>query len=264
VATTSPGGPVLLSYPEDVLARKDIKATIIPQEKFNVPAVIRPPASAVESAATMLLDAKSPCMYVGPEAWRSGARPDCIELAELLGIPAMRVLIDSWVDCFPTDHPLFVNAEYTPTVRFPQGIDVLLVLGGFMPNPGAAKAIHITTDPAEINKVYPAQLPVLADTRLAVRDIIDAIKSRATKERLAATAKPRIEAIRAFDQSMRETLRAVAKENWDNKPISWQRLAMELDAALDPDALIIDELSTEKFSRLRIGIGAPGLSLSDP
>jgi thiamine pyrophosphate-dependent acetolactate synthase large subunit-like protein len=254
VATTAPGGPVLLSYPEDVLARKDIKATIIPQEKFNVPAAIRPPTSAVEAAAKMLLDAKSPAMYVGPEAWRSGARPDCVELAEMLGIPAMRVLIDSWVDCFPTDHPLFVNAEYTPNVRFPRGIDVLLVLGGFIPNPGTAKAIHITTDPAEINKVYPAELPVLADTRLAVRDIIDAIKSQATKERLAATAQPRIEAIRAFDQSMRETLRAVAKDNWDNKPISWQRLAMELDAALEPDALIIDELSTEKtklFSYIR-------------
>ncbi|HLE63630.1 MAG TPA: thiamine pyrophosphate-binding protein [Pyrinomonadaceae bacterium] len=254
VATTSPGGPVLITYPEDVLARGGVKATIIPQEKFNVPAAIRAPSETIEAAARMLLEAKSPAMYVGPEGWTSGARSACVELAEMLGIPAMRVLIDSWVDCFPTDHPLFVNAEYTPTVRFPRGVDVLLVVGGYMPNPGSAKTIHITTARNEIGKAHPEEVPMLADPRLAVRDIIEAIKSMATSQRLAAIAKPRTEDIPAFDRAMRESLRAVAKSNWDNNPISWSRLAMELDNALDPDALIVDELSTEKtkiFSYLR-------------
>jgi benzoylformate decarboxylase len=258
VATTAPGGPVLLTYPEDVLAKKDVSATIIPQERFNIPAAIRPPVHAVETAARMLLEARNPCMYVGPEAWTSGARPDCIELAELLAIPAMRVLVDSWVDCFPTAHPLFVNAEHTPRTRFPRGADVLLVLGGFLPNPGAAKVIQITTEPGEINKAHPVELPMLADTRLALRDIIEALKSMATAERMAAIARPRVEAITAFNQSMQESLRAVAKANWDNKPISWQRLASELDRALDADALIVDELSTEKtklFSYLRTSQG---------
>ncbi|HXG64585.1 MAG TPA: thiamine pyrophosphate-binding protein [Blastocatellia bacterium] len=254
VATTAPGGPVFLTYPEDVLARPGVKATIIPQEKFNVPVAVRATPAAVEAAARMLLEAKSPCMYVGPEGWRSGARQPCVELAELLGIPATRVLINSWVDCFPTDHPLFVNAEYTPSARFPRGVDVLLVVGGFMPNPGRAKAIHVTTDRAEINKAYPAELPILADTGMTVRDIVDAIKSMATKERLAALAKPRVEEIRAFNKSMDESLQAVAKTHWNNAPISWMRLAKELDGALDADALIVDEISTEKtkiFSYIR-------------
>jgi thiamine pyrophosphate-dependent acetolactate synthase large subunit-like protein len=255
VATTAPGGPVSVTFPEEVLAQQDVKATIIPQEKFNVPATIKGAPDAVEAAARMLLEAKNPCMYVGPEAWTSGARAVCIELAELLGIPAARVLINSWVDTFPTDHALFVNAEYTPNARFPRSVDLLLVIGGgFIPDPGTARLIHLTTQRNEINKVHPAEVPILADTRLGVRDIIDAIKSMATAERIAAIAKPRIEEIRAFDQSMRETLRVVAKANWDNKPISWARMALELDGALDADALIIEELSTEKtkvFSYLR-------------
>lgn len=256
VATTPPGGPVLTTYPEDVLVRKDVAATIVPQEKFNIPAAIRPPAAAVETAARMLLEAKNPCLYAGPEAWTSGARPECIELAELLGIPAMRVLIDSWVDCFPTAHPLFINAEHTPNTRFPRAADVLLVLGGFLPSPGNTKVIQITTESDEINKAYSVELPMLADVRLGVRDIITAIKSTATKERLAGIAKPRIEAIAAFNKSMQDSLSAVAKGNWDNNPISWQRLAMEIDNAIDKDALIVDELSTEKsklFSYLRTG-----------
>jgi benzoylformate decarboxylase len=254
VATTAPGGPVFITYPEDVLARGGLKATIIPQEKFNVPAAIKATPDAIETAAKMLLEAKTPCMYVGPEGWTSGARPACVELAEMLGIPSMRVLIDSWVDCFPTDHPLFVNAEYTPSTRFPRGADVLLVVGGFMPNPGTAKTIHITTSRNDIGKAHPEELPMLADPRLAIEDIVAAIKSMATKERLSAIAKPRAEEIRTFDQSMRASLRAVAKNSWDHTPISWPRLAMELDSALDKDALIVDELSTEKtkvFSYLR-------------
>jgi benzoylformate decarboxylase len=245
VAMTAPGGPVSINYPEDVLER-ETTATIIPQEKFNVPAAIKAPPDVIEKAARMLLEARSPCLYVGSEAWTSGARAAVVELAELLGIPAMRVLIDSWVDCFPTDHPLFINAEYTPNVRFPRGVDVLLVFGGFMPRPGAAKTSHITTDRSEINKAHPSELPILADTRLAALDLIAAIKSMATAERLASIAKPRAEEIRAFNHSMGESLNVVAKANWDNTPISWQRLAVELDNALDPDALIIDELSTEK------------------
>ncbi len=257
LANTAPGGPVLLTYPEDVLAR-EASGTVIPQEHFSVPVAIKPPTDAVEKAARMLIEAKMPCLYAGPEAWTSGARQDCIELAELLGMPAMRVLIDSWVDCFPTAHSLFVNAEYTPTVRFPRGVDVLLALGGFLPYPGKAKAIQITTDRDEINKAYPVDLPMLADTRIAVRDIIEAIKSLATVSRLAELAKPRSEAVRAFNRTMSESLQAVAKADWDHSPISWPRLALELDAALDPDAIIVDELSTEKtkvFSYLKTSEG---------
>jgi len=254
IATTAPGGPVLVTYPEDVLARKDVNATVVAQEKFNVPASIRPPEHAVEAAARMLLEAKTPCLYAGPEAWTSGARPECIKLAELLGIPAMRVLIDSWVDCFPTSHPLFVNAEHTPATRFPRNADVILVLGGFVPPGGSTKVIQITMESAEINKGHAVELPILADTKLALVDLIEAIKSMAKSDRLASIAKPRADAVRAFNASMQESLDSVARANWDKKPISWQRLAKELDGALDQDALVVDELSTEKtklFSYLR-------------
>lgn len=263
VAMTAPGGPVSINYPEDILAG-ETTAVIIPQEKFKVPTVIKAPPGAVEAAARMLLEAKSPCLYVGDEAWVSGAQSAAIELAELLGIPAMRVVIDSWTDCFPTDHPLYINADVAPTVRFPSSVDLVLVFGGFMPRVGMAKTIHVTTEMGEINKAQPATLPVLADPKSFILDLIAAIRSMATTERLASIAKPRVEEIRAFNQSMRESLDAVARANWTNKPISWPRLAIELDRALDPDAIIVDELSTEKTKaysyirtsrngRLRIG-----------
>jgi acetolactate synthase I/II/III large subunit len=253
VAVNPPGGPVLITYPEDVLAGEG-SSTIIPQEKFNIPAALKPPTEAVEAAARMLLEAKSPALYAGPEAWVSGARAECIELAELLAVPAMRVLNDCWVDAFPTSHPFYINAEPTPNTRFPQNMDALLVLGHFMPRAGKARTIHITTERNELNKAYPSDLPVAADPRIALRDIIAAIKSMATKERLAAIARPRADELRSFNRKMSESLKAVAKAEWDRTPISWPRLALELNEALDPDSIIVDELSTEKtkiFSYIR-------------
>jgi benzoylformate decarboxylase len=258
VANTSPGGPVSITYTEEALAHKGVKAPIIPQEKFNVPAEIRASPGAIEAAARLLLEAQMPAMYVGPEALRSNAQAEYIELAELLGIPATRVIIDSWTDSFPTDHPLFVNAEYKPNARFPRPVDVLMVVGHYMPMPVAAKVIHITTEPSEIGKSQPEEVSMLADARLAARDIIDAIKSMATKDRISSIARPRAEEIQAFNKSMRETLAAVAKSNWDNKPISFVRLALELEKVLEPDALIIEEVSTEKtkiFSYIRTQAG---------
>ncbi|HWP44264.1 MAG TPA: thiamine pyrophosphate-binding protein [Blastocatellia bacterium] len=258
VANTSPGGPVSITYTEDALARKGTRAAIIPQEKFNVPANVKASPGTIEAAARLLLEAEMPAMYVGPEALRSGAQADYIELAELLGIPAMRVIIDSWTDTFPTDHPLFINAEYRPNARFPRPIDVLLVVGHHMPSPISARVIHITTEQNEIGKSHPEEVSILADVKLAARDIIDAIKSMATKERIAAIAGPRIESIHSFNRSMRETLDAVAKANWDSNPISFVRLALELEKVLERDALIIEEVSTEKtkiFSYIRTRAG---------
>lgn len=258
VANTSPGGPVSITYTEEALAHKGVKAPIIPQERFNVPAEIRASPSAIEAAAKLLLEAKMPAMYIGPEALRSGAQTDYVELAELLGIPAMRVIIDSWTDSFPTDHPLFINAEYKPNARFPRPVDVLLVVGHYMPMPVAAKVIHITTEQGEIGKSHPEEVSMLADVKLAARDIIDAIKSLATKDRITAIAKPRIEEIHSFNNSMRETLATIAKANWDNTPISFVRIALELEKVLEPDALIIEEVSTEKtkiFSYIRTRAG---------
>lgn len=256
VAKTPPGGPVQLTYPSDVLA-KAARATIIPQERFDVPTEIRASSHRIEMAARMLLEARSPCMYVDSEAWKDGAQRGVVELAELIGMPAMRVVLDSWTDCFPTSHDLYINAEFGDNARFPRDVDVLLVVGGPLLRPTSARTIHITAESDELGKARAADVPILADTRSAVRDIKDAIESMATPVRLSALAKPRRDEIRRFNRSMEKSLQAVAEANWDNRPISWQRVAVELDRALDKDALIVDEISTEKtklFSYIRTSL----------
>ena len=62
--------------------------------------------------------------------------------------------------------------------------DVVLAVGNSykLPNgtdgspiPEGVKLIHVNSDPADLNKTYQADLAILADAKLALRDIIEAV-----------------------------------------------------------------------------------------
>ncbi|MEK7806347.1 MAG: thiamine pyrophosphate-dependent enzyme, partial [Chloroflexota bacterium] len=46
------------------------------------------------------------------------------------------------------------------------------------PIPSHVKLIHINADPGDLNKIYQADVPILADAKLALRDLIDAVRDR--------------------------------------------------------------------------------------
>ena len=46
------------------------------------------------------------------------------------------------------------------------------------PIPSHVKLIHINADPADLNKIYHADVPILADAKLALRDLIEAVRER--------------------------------------------------------------------------------------
>src|SRR5437868_15259170 len=78
---------VLPAHPRNVLYQKNIEAEIFPRESISVPMDISPNPRHVEEAARMLINAKNPILFVGPEVWSSGGRAAVVELAELLAIP---------------------------------------------------------------------------------------------------------------------------------------------------------------------------------
>ena len=85
-ASTPPCGPVFLSLPTNTLGQH-AKAQIWERSKFDVPMRIRPDKEDVEKAARMLIEAKNPLLSVGDEiTWCRGDK-ELVELAELLGAP---------------------------------------------------------------------------------------------------------------------------------------------------------------------------------
>ena len=96
---------------------------------------------------------------------------------------------------FPEDHPLSLGLGVYPRSRFASGTalhinrkaDLVLAVGNSFrmpfatdgrPIPPHVKLIHINADAADLSKVYQADVPILGDARLALRDLIEAVRQR--------------------------------------------------------------------------------------
>jgi thiamine pyrophosphate-dependent acetolactate synthase large subunit-like protein len=247
-ASTPPCGPVFLSLPTNLL-REEAKATIWDHSKFDVPMRIRPDQTDVEKAARILLEAKNPLMSVGDEATWCRAGKELVELAELLGLPVTGQAggLGFWSKPFPTRHPLYIGIQLRD-MRYPGKPDVLLNLGnryGERAAPGT-QLISVRHDPASLARGAPVDLGMVADIRLATADLTAAIRSLATPARLKEIADARMERTRAYTAEMAEFRQRIAHENADRTPVSLERIALELEAALDPDTIYMCDVDSGK------------------
>ncbi|MEC9309320.1 MAG: thiamine pyrophosphate-binding protein [Chloroflexota bacterium] len=185
-------GPVVLEMPQDVMNSE------VSDESFNYKSVgsgtrAAPDMRSIEQAAELLVNARYPILNAGGGTLSAGASEEVKELAELLSMPVATTLLGKSV--FPEDHPLSVGGGVYPRSRYASGpalhvnrkADVVLAVGNSfrLPNgtdgrpiPEGVKLIHINADEADLNKIYQADVPILADAKLALRDLIEAVKDR--------------------------------------------------------------------------------------
>jgi acetolactate synthase-1/2/3 large subunit len=147
----------------------------------------------IERAAEILVQAQYPILNAGGGALSGGAADEVKELAELLSMPVATTLVGKSV--FPEDHPLALGLGVYPRSRYATGpalhinrkADAVLAVGNSfrLPNgtdgrpfPPGVKLIHINADAADLNKTYRADVPILADAKLALRQLIDAVRDR--------------------------------------------------------------------------------------
>ena len=185
-------GPVFLIIPEDLQhANLPEPLSFAPTAEPVAPAMN--PRSA-ELAVDLLLQAKAPVVLAGTGVDWAGAREELLELAELLSLPVAASYTAKGV--FPENHPLalgclgFGSRPYAR--KFFQESDLILALGATFSEgttmrfgheiiPERAKIIQIDTDPDELGRNYPTELSIQADAKIALRAIIDGIKSRQQK-----------------------------------------------------------------------------------
>jgi thiamine pyrophosphate-dependent acetolactate synthase large subunit-like protein len=243
-ASTMPSGPVFLAYPEDILD-EEAQAAVIDQAKFEISMKVRPDPDLIQRAARMLLEAQNPVLYVGDEISRCGAQKDVVELAELLGLPVTR---DGgtigWSKSFPTKHPLYLGANLRE-MRYPGKVDVMLNLGsrlayGERIQPGV-KLIQVRMDAANLARTAPTDAAIFGDLKFATADLIAALKSMATADRLRQIGQDRAAKTHEYTATMRKFRESIGRETWNHSPVSYERLGMELESALDKDACVIAE-----------------------
>jgi thiamine pyrophosphate-dependent acetolactate synthase large subunit-like protein len=230
VATTAPGGPVYLAFPNHVLERRDVTGTIFPRETFLLPDEIPPNQDDVDQVARLLLEARSPTLHLGDEVSRSGAQAEAFELAELLHIPVGDQSMPAYHN-FPRRHPLFAGRHAT------EGKDLVIHAGVTDTSMGSASSgttvVCIGLDTTAMGSNHPFDLAMVANVKMALRALIDSIRSQATDARIASIVSSR----RAPDRWYRE----IQPDRIGMSPIHPDELGWALDEELDRDAIVVTE-----------------------
>lgn len=147
-------------------------------------------AAAVDVLVKAIGQSKRIMLLMGFGAYRSNAAPELLALAERLQIPFATSLNGKGI--LPENHPLslgiLANSGHDAAIKYFKSADVVLAVGNsfsqnatfdFFPNLFKNKTqIHINIDPAEISKVYKADVAVVSDAKLAVAAILEGIGDR--------------------------------------------------------------------------------------
>lgn len=234
-------GPVFLSVPAD-LFREEAETSVPGGAPLYSPR-LRPDPDSTERALELLLAARFPALLLGNGVNISGASPETVALAERLGLA---VVPSSEPDIFPATHPLFVNDR-----RVIKEADLVLAVGcrfselstfGWTLLPSGARLIHIDIDPFQIDKVYPAEVGIIADAKAALADLLDA----ASKLKLSKTVHGRIENRREQAEVKRKKFlqRRWPQDGWDDAPITPWRFIREMQSVLPKNAMVVSNAAT--------------------
>ena len=251
-AMEPPRGPVFISVPTNIMDEES-DSDIVP----SAPADTRVHASpdAIERVAAVLRGARAPVIICGDGVAVSGGQAELVQLAEAIGA---RVHSSFAAELpFPSAHPQYaglLNVVSAPALKgqlssadviFAVGTPVLPLLFpiGESPFPDGAKIIHIDLDAWEIGKNWPVDIGIMADPRLAMGDIVTALKASMTNDQHAAS-KQRAAAVETMGGQLLQAIEGAAKAKWDTTPMSAGRMMAELGAAILPDTVLFDESIT--------------------
>lgn len=242
IAITGRPGPVHIDLPKDAQAGMvDVK---IPAElKYIKPVKLDPEIGEISMAVNLLIQAERPLIFAGGGVMWSGASPEVIALAEMLGAPVVTSLLGK--GAIPEDHPLALgmlgmHGRMAANLAVSE-CDVLLGVGVrfddratgdvryFAPK---AKIIHIDIDPSEVDKIVHVEVPMFGDAKRSLAAIINGIKSRSERGKPSEWLKHVEKLKKEFSPRM----------DYDEVPIKPQRAIKEIMDVLGEDAIVVTEV----------------------
>jgi benzoylformate decarboxylase len=252
VATTAPTGPVFLSLPSDVM-RAEAEFDLAP------PATIgrrtRGDRELVLRACDLMAQSRLPLLIAGDEVGRSGAEPELLQLAELLGAAVFAESSSNTFN-FPANHPLYQGA----LERIQKGVrpvlekaDLVVAVGADVftmaawcetePLPPGARLVQLHSDPWQLAKNYPAEIAIQGDPKATLAEMVAILRERATEDSAACALKRR-----TFLASRRAGLIEAAKkeaaENAGNAPLHPTFFMKTLVDQAPDGAVLVDESNT--------------------
>ena len=253
LAQAPPGGPTFVTFSKDLWETKVKRAEILPRSRSEVDVDVRPDDEQVSRIVDMLVEADYPVLTVGKEAARSDPSAEVQRIAERLGAPVFQDLYMSHTPVvFPTTHPHYAGM-FAQDPAYPKDFDLYWALGGTMfgfgqlpPEPivpRTARVIHTGLAAAAIGRSYPVDLAVVANVRATAAAVLEELEKRSLS---TSVVEDRRRQVTQYHRERGERLRRQAEESWDNSPVSSERLMMELNQRIEPDAIVVSELVTSE------------------
>jgi acetolactate synthase-1/2/3 large subunit len=208
---------------------------------------IAPDPFHVELAAKVLRGAKRPVFLCGGGPVISGAQDELRALAERLSAPVATTISGQGV--ISEEHALAVgvvgsNGGTPETRAIVDQADVVVFVGcraGSVtterwrhPVPGKVKVVHVDVDAQVIGANYRVDVPLVADAKLALEALNEALSETRRPLEASAVAKAKAAKFEKF-----EVLASPA-----DRPIKPERVVKALSLALDADAIVVADPGT--------------------
>lgn len=240
VAREGRPGPVLIDLPINVQKGPEIEYD--PALDGRLPfATPEPNERAIAAALDLLLAAERPLILAGGGVIIANASPELLAVAEHLQVPVTPTLMGK--GAIPDDHPLYAGIVGIQTThRFANQIflesDVVLAVGARFGDRhtgeletyrGNRKFVHVDIDPYQLGRVFPPDLGIVSDARLALAALLWQAQER------GGPAEPGPWVGRVAD--LRRTL--TRRTDFDDVPIKPPRVYRELNEFFGPDTIFV-------------------------
>jgi acetolactate synthase-1/2/3 large subunit len=252
IARSGRPGPVLIDIPKNVLFAKTMyrpSASITSEEALQADRQHRhlPPATLFAQAAQLIAQAERPLIMAGHGIVLSNAYDELRVLAEKTNIPVITTLLG--LSAIPDQHPLFIGM---PGMHGPAHVnhaigdaDLIIAVGlrfddrvtgnvkAFAPH---AHIIHIDIDASELHKVKVATVPIVADAKVALAALTEAV---------APTDKSAwLKTIRSWQAENEERQRQVPRNNDLPDPVS---ILDAIRNATEGEAIVVSDVGQHQM-----------------
>src|SRR5947208_12584105 len=247
IAATGRPGPVHVDLPKDVLVKE---AEFVWPDKVSLrsynPTYEGHPGQ-IKRAASALLRARRPVLYVGGGAISSDAHGELRRLAELTEIPVTTTLMG--LGAFPSEHPLSLgmlgmHGTYSANMAVHDS-DVLVAVGArfddrvtgrvdaFAPN---AEIIHIDIDPSSISKNIKVDVPIVGDCRRVLRALLEAVREEMREDTPSLAREARKQWLAQLAEWKRQH---PFRYDWDDDVVKPQHVIQEISNLTRGEAMIV-------------------------
>jgi acetolactate synthase-1/2/3 large subunit len=247
IAMTEPNGPVYVCYDVGLQEQAIDGALPLPDvSRFRPPLPVAPDPEALADATRLLAAAEWPVIIADATGRHPEALPSLLALAEMLRAPVVSIGADN-IATNPPPNAGALRSEVLGRADVVLALDVADLAGALGSGVAAeydpaqfirpdTKVIHISvwdllqhSWAGDFERLQPVDVPITAATRLALPQLVAQCREAMTRDAgSAGRVDGRRRSIEELQAEASERRKAALRRNWDNRPISADRLYGEL------------------------------------